>query len=92
MALRIFENLFYKSPIRACSFGNSLAASQNARTYGQTSNHRALRICKKGTQKVLMLPSYLYNKYCFSFSFYLMQPKVIEITIGCFLLEGKGFL
>ena len=38
--VRIFESVFYKSLIRACSFGNSLAASQNARSNGQTSNHR----------------------------------------------------
>ena len=55
MTLRIFESVFYKSLIRACSFDNFLAASQNARSYGQTINHRALRICKKRIQKVLML-------------------------------------
>ena len=55
MTLRIFESVFYKSLIRACSFDNSLAASQNARSYGQTINHRALRICKKRIQKLLML-------------------------------------
>ena len=55
MTLRIFESVFYKSPIRACSFENSLAANQNVRSYGQTFNHRALRICKKCIQKVLML-------------------------------------
>ena len=55
MTLRIFESVFYKSPIRACSFDNFLAASQNARSNGQTINHRALRICKKRIQKVLML-------------------------------------
>ena len=92
VALRIFENLFYKSPIRACSFGNSLAASQNARSYGQTSNHRALRICKKGTQKLLMLPPCLYNKYFFSSSFCHIQLKAIEITKGCFLFKFKEFL
>ena len=58
MTLRIFESVFYKSLIRACSFDNSLAASQNARSYGQTINHRALRICKKRIQKVLMLSSF----------------------------------
>ena len=56
--LRIFESVFYKSLIRACSFDNFLAASQNARSYGQTINHRALRICKKRIQKVLMLSSF----------------------------------
>ena len=55
VTLRIFESVFYKSLIRACSFDNSLAASQNARSYGQTINHRTLRICKKRIQKVLML-------------------------------------
>ena len=59
MTLRIFESVFYKSPIRACSFDNSLAASQNARSYGQTINHRALRICKKRIQKVLMLSPFI---------------------------------
>ena len=58
MTLRIFESVFYKSLIRACSFDNFLAASQNARSYGQTINHRALRICKKRIQKVLMLSSF----------------------------------
>ena len=44
-----FKSVFYKSLIRACSFENSLVASQNARNYGQTFKHRALRICKKRT-------------------------------------------
>ena len=59
VTLRIFESIFYKSPIRACFFDNSLAASQNARSYGQTINHRALRICKKRIQKVLMLSPFI---------------------------------
>ena len=58
MTLRIFESVFYKSLIRACSFDNSLAASQNARSYVQTIDHRTLRICKKRIQKVLMLSSF----------------------------------
>ena len=62
MTLRIFESFFYKSLIRACSFDNSLAASQNARSYVQTIDHRALRICKKCIQKLLMLsPFFLIN-------------------------------
>ena len=62
MTLRIFESVFYKSLIRACSFDNFLAASQNARSYVQTIDHRALRICKKRIQKVLMLsPFFLIN-------------------------------
>ena len=57
-----FWKHFYKSLIRACSFDNSLAASQNARSYVQTIDHRALRICKKCIQKVLMLsPFFLIN-------------------------------
>ena len=59
MTLRIFESFFYKSLIRACSFDNSLAASQNARSYVQTIDHRALRICKKRIQKVLMLSPFM---------------------------------
>ena len=58
MTLRIFESVFYKSLIRACSFDNLLAASQNARSYVQTIDHRALRICKKRIQKMLMLSSF----------------------------------
>ena len=59
VTLRIFESVFYKSLIRACSFDNSLAASQNARSYVQTIDHRALRICKKRIQKVLMLAPFM---------------------------------
>ena len=58
VTLRIFESVFYKSLIRACSFDNFLAASQNARSYVQTIDHRTLRICKKRIQKVLMLSSF----------------------------------
>ena len=67
--LRIFESVFYKSLIRACSFGNSLAASQNARSYVQTLDHRTLRICKKCIQKVLMLlPFILINIFSYLLS------------------------
>ena len=69
MTLRIFESVFYKSLIRACSFDNSLAASQNARSYVQTIDHRALRICKKRIQKVLMLsPCILLNIFSYFLS------------------------
>ena len=65
----LFESVFYKSLIRACSFDNSLAASQNARSYGQTINHRTLRICKKRIQKVLMLsPCILINVFSYLLS------------------------
>ena len=77
VTLRIFESVFYKSLIRACSFDNSLAASQNARSYGQTINHRALRICKKRIQKVLMLsPFFLIN-----ISSYLLSDSYKQNTI-----------
>ena len=69
MTLRIFESVFYKSLIRACSFDNSLAAGQNARSYVQTIDHRALRICKKRIQKVLMLsPCILLNIFSYFLS------------------------
>jgi hypothetical protein len=61
MTLRIFESVFYKSLIRACSFDNSLAASQNARSYVQTIDHRALRICKKRIQKCGVSSFFLIN-------------------------------
>ena len=67
MTLRIFESVFYKSLIRACSFDNFLAASQNARSYGQTINHRALRIYKKRIQKLLMLPLLFIRNISFYF-------------------------
>ena len=51
----------------ACSFDNFLAASQNARSYVQTIDHRTLRICKKRIQKVLMLPLLLIHDLSFSF-------------------------
>ena len=77
MTLRIFESVFYKSLIRACSFDNFLAASQNARSYGQTINHRALRICKKRIQKVLMLsPCILINIFS-----YLLSDSYMTNTI-----------
>ena len=81
VTLRIFESVFYKSLIRACSFDNFLAASQNARSYGQTINHRALRICKKRIQKVLMLsPCILINIFSYLLSDSYMQ-HYLQITI-----------
>ena len=88
MALRIFESVFYKSLIRACSFDNSLAASQNARSYVQTIDHRALRICKKRIQKVLMLPLLLIHDLSFSFIYIpynrtLFKPPHRECMFYC---------
>ena len=74
MTLRIFESVFYKSLIRACSFDNSLAASQNARSYVQTIDHRALRICKKRIQKVLMLSSF----FLINSSSYLLSDSYMQ--------------
>ena len=74
MTLRIFESVFYKSLIRACSFDNSLAASQNARSYVQTIDHRALRICKKRFQKVLMLSSF----FLINSSSYLLSDSYMQ--------------
>ena len=54
--LRIFESVFYKSLIRACSFENSLAASHNARSNGQTSNHRHCEFVKNALKKCSCLP------------------------------------
>jgi len=68
VTLRIFESVFYKSLIRACSFDNFLAASQNARSYGQTINHRALRICKKRFQKCGVSPCILLNIFSYFLS------------------------
>ena len=84
VTLRIFESVFYKSLIRACSFDNFLAASQNARSYGQTINHRALRICKKRIQKVLMLsPFILINISSLVLSDSYMQHYQSEFTSSC---------
>jgi len=81
MTLRIFESVFYKSLIRACSFDNFLAASQNARSYGQTINHRALRICKKRIQKVLMLSLLLIHDLSFSF-IYIPYNKILLTNLS----------
>ena len=88
MALRIFESVFYKSLVRACSFDNSLAASQNARSYVQTIDHRTLRICKKRIQKVLMLPLLLIHDLSFSFIYIpynrtLFKPPHRECMFYC---------
>ena len=66
--LRIFESVFYKSLIRACSFGNFLAASQNARSNSQTSNHRHCEFVKNALKKCSCLPPDSL-KYLFFFYF-----------------------
>ena len=63
--LRIFESVFYKSLIRACSFGNSLAASQNARSNGQTSNHRHCEFVKNALKKCSCLPPWFFQIFVF---------------------------
>ena len=80
--LRIFESVFYKSLIRACSFGNSLAASQNARSNGQTSNHRHCEFVKNALKKCSCLPPDSF-KYLFFFYFSHIHLKSIQTTIQC---------
>ena len=80
--LRIFESVFYKSLIRACSFGNSLAASQNARSYGQTSNHRHCEFVKNALKKCSCLPPDSL-KYLFFFYFRHIHLKSIQTTTQC---------
>ena len=63
--LRIFESVFYKSLIRACSFGNFLAASQNARSNGQTSNHRHCEFVKNALKKCSCLPPGFFQIFVF---------------------------
>ncbi len=63
--LRIVESVFYKSLIRACSFGNSLAASQNARSDGQTSNHRHCEFVKNALKKCSCLPPGFFQIFVF---------------------------
>ena len=80
--LRIFESVFYKSLIRACSFGNSLAASQNARSDGQTSNHRHCEFVKNALKKCSCLPPDSL-KYLFFFYFRHIRLKSIQTTTQC---------
>ena len=63
--LRIFESVFYKSLIRACSIGNFLAASQNARSNGQTSNHRHCEFVKNALKKCSCLPPEFFQIFVF---------------------------
>ena len=80
--LRIFESVFYKSLIRACSFGNSLAASQNARSNSQTSNHRHCEFVKNALKKCSFLPPDSL-KYLFFFYFRHIHLKSIQTTTQC---------
>ena len=77
--LRIFESVFYKSLIRACSFGNFLAASQNARSNSQTSNHRHCEFVKNALKKCSCLPPDSL-KYLFFFYFRHIHLKYIQTT------------
>ena len=90
MALRIFESVFYKSLVRACSFDNSLAASQNARSYVQTIDHRTLRICKKRIQKVLILPLLLIHDLSFSFIYIPYNRTLFKSPHRECMLNGIG--
>ena len=89
--LRIFESVFYKSLIRACSFGNSLAASQNARSNGQTSNHRHCEFVKNALKKCSCLPPDSF-KYLFFFYFCHIHLKSIQTTTQCVCFTIWAFI
>ena len=89
--LRIFESVFYKSLIRACSFGNFLAASQNARSNGQTSNHRHCEFIKNALKKCSCLPPDSF-KYLFFFYFCHIYLKSIQITTQCVCFTVWAFI
>ena len=65
--LRIFESVFYKSLIRACSIGNSRRCEPKCPQRRSDIQPQALRICKKRTQKVLMFATLILLNICFSF-------------------------
>ena len=87
--LRIFESVFYKSLIRACSFGNSLAASQNARSNGQTSNHRHCEFVKNALKKCSCLPPWFFQIFVFLL-FLSHTPEVYSNYHTVCMLNGIG--
>ena len=62
--LRIFESVFYKSLIRACSFGNPRCEPKCPQPRSDI-QPQALRICKKRTQKVLMFATGCFQIFVF---------------------------
>ena len=87
--LRIFESVFYKSLICACSFGNSLAASQNARSNGQTSNHRHCEFVKNALKKCSCLPPGFFQIFVFLL-FLSHTPEVYSNHNTVYMLYGIG--
>ena len=87
--LRIFESVFYKSLIRACSFGNFLAASQNARSNGQTSNHRHCEFVKNALKKCSCLPPGFFQIFVFLL-FLSHTPEVYSNHNTVYMLYGIG--
>ena len=87
--LCIFESVFYKSLIRACSFGNSLAASQNARSNGQTSNHRHCEFVKNALKKCSCLPPGFFQIFVFLL-FLSHTPEVYSNHNTVYMLYGIG--
>ena len=87
--LRIFESVFYKSLIRACSFENSLAASQNARSNGQTSNHRHCEFVKNALKKCSCLPPGFFQIFVFLL-FLSHTPEVYSNHYGVCMFYGIG--
>ena len=63
--LRIFESVFYKSLIRACSFGNLPRCEPKCPQQQSNIQPQALRICKKRTQKVLMFATGFFEIFVF---------------------------
>ena len=87
--LRIFESVFYKSLIRACSFGNSLAASQNARSNSQTSNHRHCEFVKNALKKCSCLPPGFFQIFVFLL-FLSHTPEVYSNLYGICMFYRIG--
>ena len=63
--LRIFESVFYKSLIRACSIGNLPRCEPKCPQLWSDIQPQALRICKKRTQKVLMFATGCFQIFVF---------------------------
>ena len=74
---------FYKSLIRACSFDNSLAASQKCPQLRSNNRSQAHVDCKKTHSKSAHVVTLYSYKYFFSCSFWLIQRNAIQITTQC---------
>ena len=88
--LRIFESVFYKSLIRACSFGNFLAASQNARSNGQTSNHRHCEFVKNALKKCSCLPPGFFQIFVFLLFLSHTRKPTYKFCVILYTTKSKG--